>query len=201
MDLSNPKTWADGLGTLMSAPHVIVPLLIVVAGVVWWIRGMTEAATRDGLRAQIGALNERLQLAHDQQADVTDKLEAAKAAVTTLETKVNIVPSDPLSAEATANATDAITMANIANAALSHTLNRADPTLQWWNRPALEEQLYVVEYEDGEMARFVVHRADEPSGKELHNLARGQQLSRSIPPGFIKRVFREYPSKARGQRS
>jgi hypothetical protein len=201
VDLSNPKTWADGLGTLMSAPHVIVPLLIVVAGAVWWIRGTIEAATKHGLKAQLGALNERLQLAHDQQADVTDKLEAAKAAVTTLETKVNIVPSDPLSAEATANAIDAITMANIANAKLSHTLSRADPTLQWWNHPTLEEQLYVVEYEDGEMARFAVHRSDEPSGKELRDLARDQQLRRSIPPGFIKRVFREYPSEARDQSS
>jgi hypothetical protein len=39
MDLSDPKTWTDGLAVVGSAPHIVVPLLIAVCGVAWLVRG------------------------------------------------------------------------------------------------------------------------------------------------------------------
>jgi hypothetical protein len=32
MDLSDPKTWTDGLGVVVGAPHIVVPLLLAAAG-------------------------------------------------------------------------------------------------------------------------------------------------------------------------
>ncbi len=50
-DLSNLKTWADGFWAVINAPHILGPLLLVVAIVVWWFRGSVEKARRDGLQS------------------------------------------------------------------------------------------------------------------------------------------------------
>lgn len=42
MDLSNLKTWTDGLWGIISAPHVVVPLLVVVAITAWCFEGHSK---------------------------------------------------------------------------------------------------------------------------------------------------------------
>jgi hypothetical protein len=92
LDLSNLKTWTDGLWAVISAPHIVVPLLLVVAIAAWWFRGTFERTRRDGLQsiitgrdAQIAGLNtqiavaqERLRLANDLQHYACTKFDDAE---------------------------------------------------------------------------------------------------------------------------
>jgi hypothetical protein len=71
MDLSNPDTWTNGAAVVMNAPHIVVPLMIVVAGAAWWLR------SRIG-KGQIDAYDQRLLLANEQKTDLNSKLTAAK---------------------------------------------------------------------------------------------------------------------------
>ena len=103
MDLSNPKTWQGGISIMMEVPHIVVPLVILLMGGVWWLRGTIERSVKDGLKAQVGALSERLQLAHDQQGAVTSKLDTAKVETAALQRKVSKFLSEPAVVEATAN--------------------------------------------------------------------------------------------------
>jgi hypothetical protein len=68
MDVFNPDTWKQQWAALMSAPYIIVPLLAIVAGAVWWFRGKIFEATVSGLREQINACEARLQLAAEKLA-------------------------------------------------------------------------------------------------------------------------------------
>lgn len=79
--LSSLKTWIDGLWAVISAPHIVVPLLLAVTIAAWWFRGTFERVRREGFQsiiagrdAQIAGLNmqmavaqERLRLANDLQ--------------------------------------------------------------------------------------------------------------------------------------
>jgi hypothetical protein len=130
MDLSNPKVWSDGIGTLVSAPHIIVPLLILVAGSVWWLRGTIEQASKEGLNSQIGALNARLQLAKDQEADVSKKLESAKSEMADLQRKT-AGTLDKVAAKASASVATAIGSANAASRRLHNILGLSLSTVAW----------------------------------------------------------------------
>jgi len=44
LDLSNLKTWTDGLWGVISAPHIVLPLLAAVAIAGWWFRGTEKAS-------------------------------------------------------------------------------------------------------------------------------------------------------------
>jgi len=57
-------------------------------------RGTIETATKDGLKAQLGALTSDCSWPMINKADVTDKLETAKAAMSHWETKATNVPPD-----------------------------------------------------------------------------------------------------------
>lgn len=86
MDLSNPKTWTDGLRVVVDAPHVVVPLLLAVAFGGWWFRGHLQDS-------QIGTLKQELALADRQLSDYRDKLAGAspdqvKARLVELEAKL-----------------------------------------------------------------------------------------------------------------
>jgi hypothetical protein len=92
LDLSNLKTWTDGLWAVINAPYIVVPLLLVVAIAAWWFRGTFERTRRDGLQsiitgrdAQIAGLNtqiavaqERLRLANDLQHYACTKFDDAE---------------------------------------------------------------------------------------------------------------------------
>jgi hypothetical protein len=98
MDLSNPKTWTDGLWGVINAPHIVVPLLVAVAIAGWWFRGSIERAKRDGFQsiiygrdAQIAGLNmqiavrqERLRLANDLQGYASTRFADAERETTKL---------------------------------------------------------------------------------------------------------------------
>jgi hypothetical protein len=86
MDLSDPETWKNGLRVLVSAPHVVVPLLIAVAFGTWWIRGQLQ-------EGQISSLKAELSFADRQIAEYKQKLggaspDEAKARIQQLEARV-----------------------------------------------------------------------------------------------------------------
>jgi hypothetical protein len=53
LDLSSLKTWIDGLWAVISAPHIVVPLLLAVAIAAWWFRGTFERVRREGFQSII----------------------------------------------------------------------------------------------------------------------------------------------------
>jgi hypothetical protein len=81
MHFTDPKVWTDGLRAVMDAPHIVGPLMVMVAVFVWWFRGLIA-------RRRIAALEERLRLARDKDADVTSGLEAAQGIVLALDNQV-----------------------------------------------------------------------------------------------------------------
>jgi hypothetical protein len=81
MDLSDPKTWTDGLWVVVSAPHIVGPLLIAVGSIVWWFRGSVERPKRDGLV-------ERLHNAKEQQSYLSQRLTDAQADITKLKQQI-----------------------------------------------------------------------------------------------------------------
>jgi len=78
MDLSDPKTWTDGLDVVVRAPHIVFPLLIAVGWGCFWVRGRFDKSKIDGLE-------QRLDLAKEQQSYLTKKLADAEAEIVKLE--------------------------------------------------------------------------------------------------------------------
>lgn len=204
MDLSSPKTWQDGMAAVIGAPHVAIPLVILVMGCVWWLRGRIERSARDGLNAQMAALRERLQLAHDQHAAVTSKLEIAKRTMAALQEKVGQASSEPTivpqtAVKAIADTDSALQMADAANSALSYVLRTAvsDAYTEKWRDHAItaalvEKVAFAVEYEDGRTARMFVSQWDVRSGDDAIGIIAGdRQREGSLPKGKIKKFKRE----------
>jgi hypothetical protein len=142
MDLSNPKTWTDGLWGVINAPHIVVPLLVAVAIAGWWFRGSIERAKRDGFQsiiygrdAQIAGLNmqiavrqERLRLANDLQGYASNRFADAEKETTKLKQQIEERAS-PEAIAITANYT--ATMLSSANVALQSAMKaceKADET-------------------------------------------------------------------------
>ena len=121
LDLSTLKTWTDGLWAVISAPHIIVPFLVLVAIAAWWFRGTFERARREGLQsiidgrdAQIAGLNmqiavaqERLRLANDLQEYASTKFSDAEKEAAKLKQQIDEKAS-PESIALTANYTVAM---------------------------------------------------------------------------------------------
>jgi hypothetical protein len=112
MDLTKAETWSNGLRIILDAPHIVVPLLILVAGAVWWFRGTIESAAKEGLKERNSALDEQRKLAEARQKDVQEKLSIAEKRVDELEQKVAAGASREQIADA----------GKIARAAISETL-------------------------------------------------------------------------------
>lgn len=92
MDLSDPKTWTDGLAVVGSAPHIVVPLLVAVAVSAWWLRG------RFVDKPMIVGLREQLNLAKDHQQYLARKFDDAQADIAKLKEQVaGGAPPDVLS--------------------------------------------------------------------------------------------------------
>ncbi|MGB8892767.1 MAG: hypothetical protein WA322_16685 [Pseudolabrys sp.] len=128
MDLSNLKTWTDGLWGIISAPHVVVPLLVVVAIAAWWFRGTFERTRRDGLQSiingretqivglnmQIAVAQERLRLANDLQEYASTRFADAEKETAKLKQQIEEKAS-PEAIALTANYTAALlSSANVA---------------------------------------------------------------------------------------
>jgi hypothetical protein len=60
MDLSDAKTWTDGIKLVVGAPHIVGPLIAATAIAVWWFRGTVERTKRDGLQSIINGRDAQL---------------------------------------------------------------------------------------------------------------------------------------------
>jgi hypothetical protein len=59
-NLLDPAFWVANWKTFPSAREIAIPVLILVGGVVWWIRGIVKGREINGLKEQIGALKEQI---------------------------------------------------------------------------------------------------------------------------------------------
>ena len=75
IDLSDPKTWTDGLRVLTDAPRIVGACRGRPSGIVSWLRGLLAASALDGLKAQIGAMEQRFQLAQEKESVQAQKVD------------------------------------------------------------------------------------------------------------------------------
>jgi hypothetical protein len=131
LDLSNLKTWTDGLWAVISAPHILVPLLLVVAIAAWWFRGTFERtrwAPVDYLTTQIAVAQERLRLANDLQHYACTKFDDAEKETAKLKQQIEEKAS-PEAIALTANYTAAmLSSANVALQGAMKAYERAGET-------------------------------------------------------------------------
>jgi len=88
MDLSNPKTWTDGIGVVTTAPHIVVPLVVAALGLAYWFRGKLAQATIDGLNSQNQALKDHRELVRGEADKLAKELTSAKAESQSLQTQL-----------------------------------------------------------------------------------------------------------------
>ena len=139
LDLSTQKTWTDGLWAVISAPHIVVPLLVLLAIAAWWFRGTFERVRREGLQsiiegrdAQIAGLNmqvavaqERLRLANDLQSYASTKFADAEKEAAKLKQQIDEKAS-PETVALTANYT--VAMISSASVALQSAMKAYEKT-------------------------------------------------------------------------
>jgi len=87
-DYTDPKVWIDGWNLATSAPHVIVPMLVVLAVAVWWFRGHTKSGEIKALKEQARADEKWRHFAEDKATTATQKLTAAEATIATLQQQI-----------------------------------------------------------------------------------------------------------------
>jgi polyhydroxyalkanoate synthesis regulator phasin len=58
--LLDPSFWETSWKTFSSAPEITIPVLILVGGIVWWIRGVVNGREISGLKKQISNLKEQI---------------------------------------------------------------------------------------------------------------------------------------------
>ena len=147
LDLSSLKTWTDGLWAVVSAPHILFPLLVVVAIAAWWFRGTFERARREGLQsiingrdAQIAGLNteiavaqERLRLAHDLQDYASTRFADAEKEIAKLKQQIEEKASPEVLVLTANYATAMLSSANVALQSAMKAYENADdakPTMR-----------------------------------------------------------------------
>src|SRR5215813_12331616 len=82
MDLSDPKTWTDGVAVVANAPHIVVPLVLAVLWFGWWVRG------RFVDKPMIVGQRERLNLAKEHTSYLTRRLDDAQAEIAKLKEQI-----------------------------------------------------------------------------------------------------------------
>jgi hypothetical protein len=87
--LATPEFWQSQWTFVMNAPWLIVPLLVVVAFVVWRVRGAIDNGEVRGLRAKNELLDAQLVAAKDSQPLLSDQLAVLKAEVTELKAQIH----------------------------------------------------------------------------------------------------------------
>jgi hypothetical protein len=95
VDFADPKFWTDGAKVMIAAPQIVIPLLTAIAIGVWWFRGSIAIGEIAGLKAEIGAVNariealgERLRLAQDSESTIARKSTQLETQVATLITQI-----------------------------------------------------------------------------------------------------------------
>lgn len=88
MDVTDPNEWERQWNIISSAPFSALPLIVIAGVIVWWFRGWTVQAERDGLKQQIATLEQRLKLAAEQagiasraENEVEKQIQALEAAI------------------------------------------------------------------------------------------------------------------------
>lgn len=82
------KFWTDEWAVIAAAPVLSILLFAIGVCVAWWARNWFENREIAGLRAQISAKDERLQLAHDKQDEANEARDAAVARLHQLQSEV-----------------------------------------------------------------------------------------------------------------
>jgi len=75
MDLSDPKTWIDGVAVVSGAPHIVVPLVAGALWVGWWLR------ERFVDKPMIMGQQQRLEGAKEHQQYLARRLDDAQAEI------------------------------------------------------------------------------------------------------------------------
>jgi hypothetical protein len=75
MDLSDPEVWKNGVRVVVDAPHVVFPLLALVAGAAWWFKAALNSAQIENLQTQVGLLKDRIELEETRRKYVEDRLD------------------------------------------------------------------------------------------------------------------------------
>ena len=78
MDFSDPEVWKEGVLIILTAPHIVGPALGLFGWAAWSIRGFHERGSKGELKEHLFALEERLHLAHDKEAEIRERLERAE---------------------------------------------------------------------------------------------------------------------------
>jgi molecular chaperone GrpE (heat shock protein) len=134
--------WVDGWKTFSSAPEIaipLIPLLILVGVVVWWIRGVVNGREISGLKEQLGSLkeqigtvkeqagvlNQRRLLANEQLTVVKKNDETLRAEVAALRKKIPKGARHNELATSVDTVTNTITKLTAANDQLDRTLKRS----------------------------------------------------------------------------
>jgi len=128
--LLDPEIWKQEWSVLMSAPHIVVGLLVIVAVAVWWFSRKLSQSVIAGLREQTTVLEQRLHLAVDKseierkyQDALTRQLKDFKGAISSTQNNDDIA-SRVASLEATvARLVDA---SNMVRSAIIGTLNATE---------------------------------------------------------------------------
>jgi hypothetical protein len=116
MDLRDPKFWKDAFAVVVTAWPIVVPLVGLTSWVTWWIRGTMNKAVTDGLKATIDGMNatannlrsqndvlkERLLLAQEKRAEITEKVASLEAQLSA-GAKPEVAVSNTIAAIASAN--------------------------------------------------------------------------------------------------
>lgn len=80
-NITNAEFWVYGLKVVLNAPQIVIPLLILVSGFAWWLRGAITQGKEEAFAAQHAAQTDRLKLAQERESDVRQKVAALEKAL------------------------------------------------------------------------------------------------------------------------
>src|SRR6266567_3984326 len=86
--LLDPSFWETSWKTFSSAPVIAIPLLILVGGVVWWIRGVVNGREISGLKDQMGSLEQQIGALEQRRLRAIEQLTVDKKKMDTLREEV-----------------------------------------------------------------------------------------------------------------
>jgi polyhydroxyalkanoate synthesis regulator phasin len=87
-NLLDPAFWVANWKTFPSAREIAIPVLILVGGVVWWIRGIVKGREINGLKEQIGALKEQIGALEQRRLRAIEQVTVDKKKMETLRVEV-----------------------------------------------------------------------------------------------------------------
>jgi hypothetical protein len=133
MDAFSPEIWKHQWDIFISAPYVLMPLLVLALTVGWWIGSKLAGArieglhgTIDNLKANIGVLDDRLNFAVDRERDVQHARTELEKQIFELKAQTVLDVSNPGWAATSAKVGAAFTQFSTANNALAAALTEQD---------------------------------------------------------------------------